>query len=226
VKLIVASYNTHSAVGIDRRREPQRIADVIEETGADIVALQELTFTNGQPSMLDELQHRSGFHAIPGITFRLPNGAFGNGLLSRFPIRASALIDLSVTGREPRNAISAYVDVGAHKLRFIATHLGLRADERLRQAETLIANLDASEPTIVAGDINEWRFPKRALNRLNACLRPTSAHATFPAPLPIFALDRLWTSSNIDVVRVWAHGSRRARMASDHRPLVAELQFG
>ncbi|MGE3746289.1 MAG: endonuclease/exonuclease/phosphatase family protein, partial [Sphingomonadaceae bacterium] len=39
--LSVASYNIRKAIGLDRRRRPERILDVIAELDADIVALQE-----------------------------------------------------------------------------------------------------------------------------------------------------------------------------------------
>src|SRR5947199_395131 len=39
--LTVASYNMRKAIGLDRRRDPQRILDVLHQIDADVVALQE-----------------------------------------------------------------------------------------------------------------------------------------------------------------------------------------
>ena len=40
----VATYNVHSCIGTDGRHDPDRIATVIAELDADIVALQEFTY--------------------------------------------------------------------------------------------------------------------------------------------------------------------------------------
>ncbi|MGB3797053.1 MAG: endonuclease/exonuclease/phosphatase family protein, partial [Alteraurantiacibacter sp.] len=42
MQLTFASYNIHKGIGADRRLDPDRILAVIEEVGADIIALQEV----------------------------------------------------------------------------------------------------------------------------------------------------------------------------------------
>ena len=42
--LRVATYNVHACVGRDGRHDPDRVATVIEELNADVVALQEFTY--------------------------------------------------------------------------------------------------------------------------------------------------------------------------------------
>ena len=37
----LASYNMRKAIGLDRRRDPRRVLDVLHEIDADIIALQE-----------------------------------------------------------------------------------------------------------------------------------------------------------------------------------------
>jgi endonuclease/exonuclease/phosphatase family metal-dependent hydrolase len=225
MRLIVATYNTHGGVGIDRRFDPQRIADVIGELNADAIALQELEF-HAHANMLEILRERSGFHALAQRTFARAHGAFGNGLLSRFPIVASTLIDLSLPGREPRGAIDATIDFNGTPLRIVATHLGLRVGERAEQAKRLVAAIGHSaHPTLLAGDINEWLMPRRALRALHAHFGESPARATFPAPAPMLALDRIWTFPASMIRRVYVHRSRLARRASDHLPLVAELEL-
>jgi endonuclease/exonuclease/phosphatase family metal-dependent hydrolase len=49
--------------------------------------------------------------------------------------------------------------------------------------------------------------------------------STFPALFPMFALDRLWVSPPEATARVAAHTSKTARLASDHLPLVADLEL-
>jgi endonuclease/exonuclease/phosphatase family metal-dependent hydrolase len=225
MRLTVATYNTHGGIGIDRRFDPQRIADVIEELKADVIALQELEF-HAHANMLDILSERTGLHAIAQRTFARDDGAFGNGLLSRLPILTSTTIDLSVPGREPRGAIDATIDCNGMPLRIVVTHLGLRKAERAEQARRLVAAL-ATDPraTVLAGDINEWLMPRRALSALHAHFGESPACATFPSAAPLIALDRIWTSPAALLRRVRVHRSRLAQRASDHLPLIAELEL-
>jgi len=225
MRLTVASYNTHSGIGVDRRFDAQRIADVIGELNADIVALQELEF-HTHANMLDILRERSGLHAIAQRTFARDSGAFGNGLLSRWPVTSSAMIDLSLPGREPRGAIDATLACDGIPLRVIATHLGLRPAERAEQARRLTAAIgNAGVPTLLAGDINEWLMPRRALRLLHARFGESPARPTFPSLAPMIALDRIWTAPASLLRCIYVHRSRLARRASDHLPLVAELEL-
>jgi endonuclease/exonuclease/phosphatase family metal-dependent hydrolase len=226
MRLTVATYNTHSGVGLDRRFDAQRIADVVCELRADIVALQELEF-RGQQTMLDVIARATGFHAVAGPTFDRTDGAFGNGLVSRWPIASARHLDLAVARREPRRAIDATIQTPGVAIRVVATHLGLRPSERIEQARRLIDALkaDATTPTVLAGDINEWALPKRALGLLHAHFGESQGRGTFPSPLPVFALDRIWIAPARALVGVRAHKSRLARIASDHLPLVADIDL-
>ena len=225
MRLTVATYNTHSGIGTDRRFDPQRIADVVEELNADVIALQELEF-HAHANMLDILRERTGFHAVAQRTFARDNGAFGNGLLSRWPIATSTTIDLSLPGREARGAIDATIDCNGARLRVVVTHLGLRRGERDEQAHRLIAAIGKGvQPTLLAGDINEWLMPRRALRTLHTHFGESRARATFPSAAPLLALDRIWTSPPSLLRQVRVHRSRLARRASDHLPLIAEVQL-
>jgi len=70
------------------------------------------------------------------------------------------------------------------------------------------------------------RFDEAALGRwLHEHFGESPAHATFPSPLPLLALDRIWSSPASLLRRVRVHRSRLARRASDHLPLVARLAW-
>jgi endonuclease/exonuclease/phosphatase family metal-dependent hydrolase len=224
---IIVSYNTHGAVGIDRRFAPDRIARVLGEIDADIIALQELELRASGFDMLAYLQRETGFHAIAGPTIRSTDRDFGNGLLSRFPIVSADQVKLDVARREPRGAIDAVVDCSGAPLRVIATHLGLRPSERRDQVRRLLDTVRAgpSLPTVLLGDLNEWFLQGRPLRWLHEHFGESPAHATFPSPLPLLALDRIWSSPASLLRRVRVHRSRLARRASDHLPLVAKLAW-
>lgn len=222
----IASYNTHAGIGLDRRFAPERTARVVAELDADVVALQELRTRDGI-DMLDLLRRDGGHHAIAGHTMTFADGAFGNGLLTRFPIRSVTHIPLSVARREPRGAIDAVLDCDGMALRVIATHLGLRPAERGAQIERLLDALRAepSLPTVLLGDLNEWFLRRASLRWLHAHFGESPACATFPSPCPVLALDRCWVTPAHALRGICAHRSRAARIASDHLPLVAELDW-
>lgn len=225
--IAIASYNVHGGIGLDRRFAPGRIGQVLGQIGADVVALQELRSHTGGVDMLDFLSRETGQHAVASPTVTSAAGTFGNGLLSRFPIVSVQLVPLTIAGREPRGAIDAVLDCDGVHLRVIATHLGLRRRERVWQAARLIdvvAN-GAEMPTVLLGDVNEW-FPRgRVLQSLQAHFGKSRSRPTFPSLLPSLALDRIWASPPGILREVRVHGSRLARVASDHLPLVASIDF-
>src|ERR1051325_6271537 len=92
----IASYNTHGGVGRDGHFVPKRIAGVLNEIDADVIALQEVENRATGFDMLDYLAKETGFQAIAGPTL-LRNGAdYGNGLLTRFKILSKRRLDLCV----------------------------------------------------------------------------------------------------------------------------------
>jgi endonuclease/exonuclease/phosphatase family metal-dependent hydrolase len=225
--LRLCSYNIHCGIGRDRRFSERRILDVLREVDADVIALQEVESRASGVDMLELLAKELGFHAIFGSTLLRPDGHYGNGLLARCPIRESALCDLSWRGREPRGAISADIDCDGHRLRIVATHLGLRPAERREQVTRLI-NLFRQRPddrAVLLGDLNEWFLWGRPLRRLHRYFEHTPSPATFPARMPFLALDRIWTHPRSMLKNLRAHRSRVAAVASDHLPIVATLEI-
>ncbi|SMP70111.1 endonuclease/exonuclease/phosphatase family protein [Noviherbaspirillum suwonense] len=223
--LTVATYNIHGAIGTDGRLAPQRIADVLREIDADVIALQEVPLGGaGRASVLDLLEEATGFHAVEGPTEDRPERRYGNAVLSRYPIIAKRTIDLSFGSREPRGALDADIDCHGHPLRVIATHLGLQPAERRHQIRLLLQAFDTDRmPVILTGDLNEWFVWGRPLRWLVSHFEPVPAPRTFPSRFPVFALDRLWISPRHRLVRVEVHATPLARLASDHLPLIAHI---
>lgn len=228
--LRIATYNIHGAVGTDRVRSAERIAKVIAELDADVVALQEVPLGGSfAPNALPVLRETTGMEAVAGPTLDTPERRYGNAILSRLPIRATRSLDLSFGRREARGALDVDVDVekGATDraaLRIVATHLGLSARERRAQIRALIAAFDTPRmPVILMGDLNEWFVWGHALRMLVTHFRAAPAPRTFPSRLPVFALDRIWMHPASRLLDVHVHRSMLARVASDHLPLVARI---
>jgi len=229
--LRVASYNVHRAVGTDRRRDPARIAAVISELRADLVGLQEVDWRHDdtdQGSQFEYLAHLPGYEAVAGPNLRDHRGHYGNLLLTRLAVQRVRRVDLSESRREPRGAIDVDLAAGRRALRVIVTHLGLGPRERWRQAARLrdLVRQELGRPTLLLGDFNDWLPAAPTLRPLLGLCGATTAPASYPAFWPCLALDRIlaWAFEMPPSVR--GHASALARKASDHLPLVAEVEFG
>jgi len=224
----VATYNVHACVGPDGRHDPDRVASVIAELDADVVALQEFTYPASvaletrAPVVLTTLDQ---YECALGPTRQSVTHCFGNALLTRHPIVDVHRIDLSMQRREPRGAIAATIDVGGSTLHVLAAHLGLRVRERRYQVRQILDYLDSVRSTlfVVLGDFNDW-LPGRSVahvldDRLGRPPRPRS----FPVFWPAVALDRIWVHPARALRSMAVHSTPTARRASDHLPVVAEI---
>lgn len=226
----LASYNLHGLVGRDGVFAPERIARVIREIDADVIALQEVASgTRAEPfAVRDLLVREYGGQSVWAPTFDRGAWEFGNLLLSRWPIVSSAVIDLAVKRREPRNAISARLSAPFGTFHVVATHLGLKADERNEQAVILrqtISESPVGEPVVLMGDLNVWHPLSRLLRTLRPVLTLPQRVATFPIRWPVLALDRILPRMPGGFCTVRRHETELSRAASDHYPLVAEITY-
>lgn len=223
--VMIATYNVHSCVGVDQRRDPDRTARVISGLRADIVALQEVESRTGAVDVLDQCSRACGYQALSAPTIVDSQHSFGNALLTRLPVRSFTRIKLGSGRREPRAVLDVLLECEDTPLRVITTHLGLARSERDRQIAQLLEIIRSgpSVPTVLLGDLNEWLLPGRALRQLHGFFGITPAPTTFPSLFPMFALDRIWMSPALALTRVRVHKSVTARFASDHLPLLAEI---
>lgn len=233
--LTVATFNTHDAIGTDGVRDIARIARTIEETGAEIVALQEVSgpgdIPGTRPDHFAALADAFGGHAVEGPAIQDERRRYGNLLLSRWPLTDWRIADLAHPWREPRNAIVATVASPDGPLRVVASHFGLGHGERRAQAR-LIGDLVADSgdmATVILGDFNDWLPFSPVVRLLSGALgKPIGAVRrlpTFPNRLPVLALDRILMNDRVRLRDVRVPASTLARTASDHRPLVAEVEI-
>jgi endonuclease/exonuclease/phosphatase family metal-dependent hydrolase len=129
----------------------------------------------------------------------------------------------------PRGTVVVRVARSGYRVWVAAVHLGLRPAERLRHAEELadlLRGLDG--PVIVGGDLNETPSG-RAVSFLTErfwdawLLGGDVTGETFPADEPTARIDYLFVSEGIRVERAIVPPIAEVRVASDHRPVVAEL---
>jgi len=234
----VMSWNVHGMRGRDGRADPERVALVIEEARADVAGLQEVGALGGPGELLDPagtLARLTGLAQAYGLTELRGGYPYGNCILARFPITASRSYDLSVPGREKRGCLRADVDLGASALHVFNCHLGLDRRERRRQAAQLLSadilrDAALAYPLVLVGDFNAWssrsavpRWIRRQL--ADAAVLAGSTRATFPAMFPLVRLDRAYVGPAVRVIDCAVHDSPLARLASDHLPVVAEIDL-
>lgn len=221
------SYNLHGCVGWDGRFDPARVVAVLNETGGDIVALQEVpTLERGGEQLLRTLCEASELRPVVGEELRSRFAHYGNALLTRFPCAQRSAMNLAVGAREPRGAIRANLTLNDTMMQVIATHLGLSPGERRTQIRRILAAVTSEVcPVALLGDINEWFAWGRPLRWLHAHFGRPPAPRSFPSMAPAFRLDRVWISRPSVVTSVRAHASALSKQASDHLPVIASVDL-
>jgi len=236
----IATWNVHACVGRDGRHDPERVASVIVELDADIVALQEFTYPasialeHRSPAVLTTLDRyvcalgpTRQTTTAQGPERRVVTHCFGNALFTRHPIREVRRIDLSHRRREPRGALAATIEVGGTAVHVLAAHLGLRLSERRFQVRQILDYLDSVRDTlfIVLGDFNDWLPGRSVVHLLDRRLGRPPRAPSYPVTWPLVQLDRIWVHPSRALRRVFSHRTPATRLASDHLPVVAEVDL-
>lgn len=235
----VATYNIHKCQGLDRRVSPERIVNVLREIDADIIALQEVLAIRGLGNEHDQahfIADALGLQYKLGENRRLHGGAYGNLVLTRWPMKAAINHDISIYGREQRGCLRVDIQlINEQLLHVYNVHLGTSFTERRQQARRLLDTAilqsdDHDGPRIMLGDFNEWT--RGMASRLlaehfqSADMRlALGRNSTYPGVLPFLHLDHIYYDKALELVAARLHRSRLALVASDHLPIVAEFQL-
>ena len=187
MELTFASYNIHKAVGLDRRRDPDRILAVLREIDADVVALQEADRRFGDRASvlpLHAIEEHTHYHAVPLNQRPDSIGWHGNALLVR---RGLEVLDAGIVPLptlEPRGAIRADIAAGGQRFRVVGMHLDLSGLRRRQQIRTVLAHVTGCEgncPTVMMGDLNEWAAHGGALREFHLPWRVLTPGRSFPS---------------------------------------------
>ena len=237
VVLRVMSYNIHHAEGLDGKVDLERIANVLRQSNADVIALQEVdknTERTGGIDMPAELAKRTGMNVVFGANLdNFQGGQYGTAILSRFPIESHENHLLKQTREgEQRGVLQAVLAVNQGQLLFICTHLDHTGDpaERLF-SETQFADLFARHtglPALLCGDFNDTpasELHKRLSKKWTDAwsIAGKSNGFTMGSANPTRRIDYIWLSSKKNFRVRWVDVPRSE--ASDHLPLVAEIRF-
>lgn len=229
----VLSYNIHHGAGIDGTLDLERIARVIKSASPDIVSLQEVDQRTTRSKGVDqakELARLTGMKYVYGPSMKYGGGKYGNAVLTKFIIAKSETIPLP---GEPRSAVCVTLktfgtNLSVKKFLFIATHIDTKKAPQI-DSVPLIENLFGSTPdlpAIIAGDFNATPHSPtmEAFGKTWKNATSQQDFFTFPVANP---------SKQIDYVLCRPAGKWKVvstkvldeTVASDHRPILAELQF-
>ncbi|MGL5840193.1 MAG: endonuclease/exonuclease/phosphatase family protein [Sphingorhabdus sp.] len=227
----VATYNIRKCIGTDRRRNPTRVLEVLREIDADVVALQEADRRFGlRASAIPHHMFLERSDYVPVDLSGRPHGIgwHGNAILVRRGSEVRHAQPLPLPTLEPRGAVVAEIKVKGHALRIIGLHLDLSGLWRRRQIRAILNFIDSAAhhlPTIILGDFNQWSdrgaLSEFAFHHHRLVKTPPSFHSR----RPVARLDRIIVTHDIIVEETGAHITPISRIASDHLPLWAKLNF-
>jgi endonuclease/exonuclease/phosphatase family metal-dependent hydrolase len=229
--LRILAYNIKHGLGMDSVIDLERIARVINDLQPDVVTLQEVDSVVERTSGVDQttvLGELTGMHSVFGTFFDYQGGRYGMALLSKYPF-ISHTNHLLPKGVEHRAALAGRIRVGdgGPEVIVVGIHLVWTGEERYSQAARLIEIFeDEKTPVILAGDFNSrpdsdvmallrgvWHIPDKGED-----------HFTFPSDAPDREIDYIIYRPR-DRFEVVEHRVIDEPVASDHRPLLLELEF-
>lgn len=230
MRLTFASYNIHKAVGLDRKRDPERIMSVLHEVDADIIALQEVDRRIGERATVIP---RSEIDDSPWRLVEVAKrprsiGWHGNALLVRREYHVESGEPLDLPTLEPRGAACGVISIEGHKLRIIGTHLdlsGLRRREQIRAMLEFVNGCSEGLPTVILGDFNQWGRQSGAMREFPAGWQILTPGRSYPSRQPVATLDRIVASKHWGCLTTDVHHTGLSSVASDHLPVTAELEL-
>lgn len=227
MKLRFASYNIHKAVGLDRRRDPERIMAVLRELHADVIALQEADRRVGarEAVLPRALIDESPWQLVPVARRAQSMGWHGNALLVRRDLAIAECHALDLPTIEPRGAACAVIAEGGVRMRIIGTHLDLSGLRRRDQVRSLLdfARDHGEMPTVILGDFNQWGVGTGAMREFASDWGQIAPGPSYPSRRPIARLDRIVHCGGWICEAAQVHHSALAAVASDHLPISASL---
>lgn len=239
MRLKVLTYNIHKGIGgVDRKYRLSRIVDVIRHYQPDVALLQEVD--DGVPrsrkdcqaeALAQELEFKHA-HFQRNVTLR--QGAYGNAILSRFPIHDPLDLELIVPPKKRRRAQIGRLRLeheGHHRtLVIVNLHLGLAGFERRIQLNRLLRDsaihrMHHDTPCLIGGDFNDfWGTIGNRIMKPLGFHSATGNQRTFPAMTPLRPLDAIYHRGDCTAYRSYTGRIQLAREASDHLPLIAEFE--
>jgi acetylornithine deacetylase/succinyl-diaminopimelate desuccinylase-like protein/endonuclease/exonuclease/phosphatase family metal-dependent hydrolase len=227
------TYNIHVGVGMDKKLDLQRIADVINREHPDLVGLQEVDRgvkrTEGKDEIaeLAALTHME-YAFAPNLDYQ--GGKYGVAILSRFPIKKTVhRMFENKREAERRGMLLVEVEIDRQPVTFVTTHLDYQFDDgRLFETEQLMKQLaDVKGPLVVVADLNDvpagnaYQLMRTRFDDAWVTSRARGEGFSYPADKPVKRIDHIFSGKGVRAKKAWVVET----LASDHVPVVAELEL-
>ncbi|WP_261134845.1 endonuclease/exonuclease/phosphatase family protein [Bacillus sp. Marseille-Q3570] len=247
VDVRVMTYNIHAGAGSDGIYDTDRIASVIEESGAEIIGLQEVDVHWGARSnndnIIEDLAEQLDMHYFfapiydfDPVSEDAPRRQFGVAVLSKYPIVQATnqeITRLSTQDAEPEPKLSpgfaeAIINVKGALVPFYVTHLDYRGDPTIRtmQVDDMLNIFEEQAgDKILVGDMNATPDAPELSPLFDtfidawAVAGDESPGYTYSALSPTKRIDYIYTSDNVTV----QHSEVLSTLASDHLPVIADI---
>lgn len=244
----ILTYNIHKGFSFANRRFTLvRMRELIRQSGADIVFLQEVQGEHHHharrvadwPSQaqFEFLADSVWQHFAYGRNAVYDHGHHGNAILSKWPLLSSENIDVSTNALERRGILHATIKPEGYSqaVHLLCTHFNLGERGRAAQvgmlAERMAVAVPAQAPLVLAGDFNDWKFAagrriERDLGLIEAHKTVHGRHArSFPVWLPMLHLDRIYLRGLVPLSAERLAGPPWSEL-SDHAALIADVNEG
>jgi endonuclease/exonuclease/phosphatase family metal-dependent hydrolase len=228
------TYNIHKGIGNDRLYRLNRTIDILKESNADFIMLQEVDHhvprtknENTAQIIADSL----GMDYNIGLNVKLKKGAYGNASFSKYPIKKTRNMDLTWGIKKARGCLNTLIEIPTGELLIMNYHLGLAGIERMWQIKRLIHSAkhrhEHNLPIVMLGDSNDRG------HKLNPLLKEHGFEDTcqvmnintYPSYAPIWRLDKIFFNEFVEIREHRIQKSNLVKIASDHLPVIARLKI-
>jgi endonuclease/exonuclease/phosphatase family metal-dependent hydrolase len=225
VKLKLMTYNIHRGIGRNGRLDLNAVAEVINDSNAGIIALQEVerhSIRTVFQDQIKQLSEKTNMNFSYGKSVNVLNGEYGNGILSRYPIEEYMAYELP-SFKERRTVLRTVINVDGLMVAVYNTHLGLNESERKGQVEHIIHMISEEKlEYLLMGDMNS---NADKLTKITAHMKDSADgsekqhQSTFIEKEVEERIDYIFVSPNMEVKAYDVLESE----ASDHYPVVSEV---
>lgn len=233
--LKVMTYNIHTGIGTDGVLDLQRIADVIKNSNADVIGLNEVDKNyDARSNYVDQpawLASKLGmYYVFQKTSWKAPNAAsgnlpreFGHMVLSKYPIEAYDSMIFTEYDNHFRGLLETRINMNGNTFHFYITHLGTEVADHPSQVQELLTYTSRrAGPKIVAGDFNfiptDSPHAVMAMS-YNDPLGTAQTPYTFKPANPTKRLDYLWGTPHVQ----FSNSGIISTQASDHFPFVSDV---
>ncbi len=229
----VMSYNIHHGADKNEVNTLDLMGKYIKESGADLIGLQEVDSVcnrSGKVDQMKRLAEITGMHYAFVRHFAYDGGAYGLGILSRYPIANVKDNRITILPKNPEKPSLAHLTAeillpGERPVRFSTVHFSLNTESRLLQADEVLSAMEGDLPAIITGDLNANPGTGEIL-KLETKFTGTGKNDvfTFPAGQPVKKIDYILVSKPA-LKKVMKSSVPEEIHLSDHLPIISRIRL-